>query len=170
MHQHGTIPDTVCRVSGVRSEEKEDPTSLKNLLYLWFFFFLPSVVPASPWSIKGKAGHPTNGDQFHTSHHIVEQHPSSQHPFDLFIRDLGHVPLSPVCTRYYKPFSANNTSSNHELDVGTFCLNQYKPYVFLAHHLGRTRNNINLPVGVYSERQHYPSRPPPRGPTLPEHH
>ena len=44
-------------------------------------------------------------------------------------------------------------SSNDELDVGTFCPNQYKPCVFLAHHLGYMRNNTNLLVGVYSKHR-----------------
>ena len=152
--QHGAIPSVACRGSGTRSEEKEDPASLKDLLGLWFFFLLPFVIPAFPWFIKRKAGHPTKGtDRFNTSRitsHIAEQHPSSQHPFDLSIRDLGHVPLSPP---YYELFSANNTSSSHELDVGTFCPNQYKPYVFLAHHPGQTCNNTNLLIGVYSKHR-----------------
>ena len=61
------MPGTICHVSGAGLEEKKDPTSVKDLLGLWFFFFLPFVNPASPWSIKGKAGHPTKGtDRFHT--------------------------------------------------------------------------------------------------------
>ena len=104
------------------------------------FLLSPYVIPASPWSIKGKAGHPTKGtDQFITTHitsHIAEQQPSSQHPFDLFIRDLGLVPLSSICNPYDELFGANNMSNNHELDVGTFYPNQYKPCVFLAHHPG----------------------------------
>ena len=132
---------------------------MKDLLCLWFFFFLPSVIPASPSSIKGKAGHPTTeNDRFNTpriTSHTAEQQPSSQCPFDLSIRDLGHVPLSPVCNPYYKLFSDNNTSSSHELDVGTFCPNQYKPCVFLAHPPGQTLNNTNLLVGVYSKHRQY---------------
>ena len=155
--QHGATPDTICHVSGVHFEEKEDPASLKDLLCLWFFFFLSSIILASPWSLKGKAGHPTKGtDRFNTpciTSHIAEQQPSSQHPFDLFIRDLELVPLSPICNPYYELFDANNTSSSHELDVGTFRLNQYKPCVFLAHHPGQTRNNTNLLVGVCSKHQ-----------------
>ena len=69
-----------------------------------FFLFLPSITPAPPWSIKGRAGHPTMGtDQFHAKH-TAKQQPSSWHPFDPFIRDLGPVPLSTVCTPYYEPF------------------------------------------------------------------
>ena len=83
--------------------------------------------------------------------YIAEQRPSSQQSFDLSIRDLGSFPLSPVCNPYYELFSANNTSSSHELDVGTFRPNQYKPCVFLAHHPGQTHNNTNLLVGVYSK-------------------
>ena len=132
--QHGAIPSTAYHVSRARTEEKEDPTSLKDLLCLWFLFFLPSVIPASSWSIKEKAGYPTKGtDRFKAPRitlHTAEQQPSSQHPFDLSIRGLGSVPLSPVCNPYYELFSVNNTSSNHKLDVGTFRLNQYKPYVF----------------------------------------
>ena len=76
-----------------------------------------------------------------------------RHPFNLSIRDLGPVPLSTVCTPYYEPFSANNTNNSCKLDVGTFCPNQYKPFVFLAHHPGLTRNNTNLLVGVYSKHR-----------------
>ena len=155
--QRGDTPGTVYCVSTTGSEEKEDPAPSKDLLCLWFFFFLPSVILASPWSIKGKAGHPTKGmNRFNTpriSSHIAEQQPSSQRPFNHSIRDLGPVPLSPICTPYYEPFSANNTSSNHELDVGTFCPNQYKPCVILAHHPAQTRNNTNLLVGVYSKHR-----------------
>ena len=102
---------------------------------------------AFPWPIKGKVGHPTKGHQKNNpSHniilepvasnleHIAEQRPSSRYPFVLSTRDLGPVPLSPVCNPYYKLFNASNTSSNNELDVGTFHPNQYKPHVLLAHH------------------------------------
>ena len=66
---HGAIPGTVYHVSGTRSEENEDPAPSKDLLSLWIFFFLPSVTPAPPLSIKGKAGHPIKGmDRFHTHH------------------------------------------------------------------------------------------------------
>ena len=36
-----------------------------------FFFLLPSIIPAPPWSIKGKAGHPTReiDSTHHASHH-----------------------------------------------------------------------------------------------------
>ena len=37
----------LCRVSRARSEEKEDPAPSKDLLCLWFFFFVPSVIPTS---------------------------------------------------------------------------------------------------------------------------
>ena len=101
-----------------------------------FSSFRPSVIPASPWSIKGKAGHNTKvTDRLNTPHitsQIAEQRPSSQHPFDLSIRDLGSFPLSPVCNPYYELFSANNMSNSHELDVGIFCPNQYKPFVFFS--------------------------------------
>ena len=130
--QHGAIPGTICRVNGARSEKKKDPTSLKDLLGLWFFFLLPSVIPASPWSIRGKAGDSTKrgtrldstqGNSTHNTSHVAKPQPSSQHPFDLSIRDLGSFPLSPVCNPYYEPLSANNTSSSRKLDVGTFCPN-----------------------------------------------
>ena len=160
--RRGAVPTTACHISEARTEEKEEPVSLKDFLCLSFSYFLPSVIHALPWPIKGKVGHPTKGiDSPHrTSHHIIaeplasnlehiaEQRPSSRHPFDLSIRDLGPVPLSPVCNPYYEFFSASNTSSSNELDVGTFCPNQYKPCVFLAYHPGQTRNNTNLLVGV----------------------
>ena len=46
-------------------------------------------------------------------------------------------------------------SSSHEVDVGIFCPNQYKPCIFLAYHPGQTHNNTNLLVGVYSKHRHY---------------
>ena len=87
---------------------KEGPATLKDFLCLSFSFFLPSVTRALPWPIKGKAGHPSKGisSRHRTSHHITaeplasnlehiaEQQPSSQHRFDLSIRDLGPVPLA----------------------------------------------------------------------------
>ena len=75
-------------------------------------------------------------------------------PFQHFYQRLGTYPSLVRFNPYYEPFSANNTSSNHELDVGTFCPTQYKPYVFLAHHSDQTHNNINLLVGVYSKHRH----------------
>ena len=138
---------------------------MKDFFCLWFSSFLPSVIPALSWPIKGKAGHPTKGidSPYHISHHITaeplasnlehiaEQRPSSRHLFDLSIRDLRPIPLSPVCNPYYELFSANNTSSSHELDVGALCPNQYKSCVFLAHHPGQTHNNTNLLISVYSK-------------------
>ena len=121
--QRGAIPVTACHVNRARTEEKEDPTSLKDFLCLWFSSFLPSVIPALPWPIKGKAGNPTKGiDRFNTSR-IAEQQPSSQSAVNLSIRDLRPIPLSSICNPYYELFSANNMSSSHELDIGTFCLN-----------------------------------------------
>jgi len=70
-----------------------------------FFLFLPSVTPAPPWSIKGRAGHPTKGTDRFDTQHTTKQQLSSWRPFDLSIRDLGLVPLSTVCTPYYEPFS-----------------------------------------------------------------
>ena len=89
---------------------------------------------------------------------------------------MGPFPLSPVCNPYYKLFSANNKSNSDKLDVGTFCPNQYKPCVFLAYHLGQTRNNTNSLIGVYSKQRQrcrrrserlgkWPSWPPGRAPT-----
>ena len=69
-----------------------------------FFLFLPSITPAPPWSIKGRAGQPTKGtDRFHTQH-TAKQQPSSWRPFDIFVRDLGHISLLTVYTPYYEPF------------------------------------------------------------------
>ena len=89
--------------------------------------------------------------------HIAEQRPSSRHQFVLSTRDLGPVPLLPICNPYYELFSGSNMSSSNELDVGTFYPNLYKPRVLLAHHLGQTRNIRNLLVGVYSKYRHKPS-------------
>ena len=133
-------PPTMSTGSAQRKRKTRRPwrTSLAS----GFFSFLPFVIPALPWPIKGKAGHPTKG--MDSSQHIIaeplalnleqlaKQRPSSRHLFDLSIRDLGSVPLLPVCNPYYELFSANNTSNNHELDVGTFRPNQYKPCVFFS--------------------------------------
>ena len=48
-------------------------------------------------------------------------------------------------------------SSSNELDVGIFCLNQYKPHILLAHHPDQTRNIRNLLVGIYSKHRQYRS-------------
>ena len=45
-------------------------------------------------------------------------------------------------------------SDTNELDVGTFCPNQYKPRVLLAHHLSKTRNIRNLLVGGNLKHRH----------------
>ena len=116
-------------IAGQDRGERKTQHLQRTLSVSGFFLFLPSIIPAPSWSIKGRIGCPTKGmDRFHTQH-IAKRQPSSWHPFDLSIRDLGHVPLSTVCTPYYKPFSANNMSSS-KLDVWTFCPNQYKPCVF----------------------------------------
>ena len=124
------IPDMAYHVSRAGMGGKEDSAPSKDFLCpLVFFLFLSSIIPAPPWSIKGGAGHPTKGvDQFHTQH-TAKQQLSSWHPFDLSIRDLGPVSLSTVCTPYYEPFFGTNNTSSSTLDVGTFCPNQYKPYV-----------------------------------------
>ena len=138
---------------------KERPGDPEGLPLPLVLLFSPTVTRALPWPIKGKAGHPTKGHHIAQEliipheirskplasnlEHIVEQRPSSRHPFVLSIRDLGPVPLSPVC----------NPSSSNELDVGTFCPNQYKPRVLLAHHPSQTCNNTNLLVGVYSKHR-----------------
>ena len=45
-------------------------------------------------------------------------------------------------------------SDNNKLDVGTFCPNQYKPYVLLAQLLSQTCNIRNLLIGGNSKHQH----------------
>ena len=102
-------------------ERPEDPKGLPLPLVL---LFSPIVTRAFLWPIKEKAGRPTKGHRI--SHHITpeplasnlehiaKQRPSSRHPFDLSIRDLGPVPLSPICNPYYELFSANNMSNSHE--------------------------------------------------------
>ena len=123
-----TIPDTVCHVSRVGTGGKEDPAPSKDLLYLWFFPVSPICNPCSPLVYKRGTGHATKGtDRFHTQY-TAKQQPSTWRPFDLSIRDLGPVPLSTICTPYYEPFSVLK-HEQHKLDVGTFCLNQYKPCV-----------------------------------------
>ena len=122
-------------------ERPSDPEGFPLPLIL---LFSPVVTCAFPWPIKGKAGRPIKGHRTASDQrplasnleHIAEQRPSSRHPFVLSTRDLGPVPLSPICNPYYELFSASNTSSSNELNIGTFRLNQYKPRVLLAHHLG----------------------------------
>ena len=46
------IHDMVCHVSKAGTGEKEDPAPLKDLLYLWFSLFLPSVTLAPPLVYK----------------------------------------------------------------------------------------------------------------------
>ena len=128
--QHGAIPGSICRVSRARSEEKEDPAHSKDLLCLWFFFFLPSVILAPPWSIKGRTGHPTRGrDQFDTHHTYSQVATKLLASFRPFHRRLETCPsldrLYPLLRTF---FGANKTSSSR-LDVGIFCPNQYKPCV-----------------------------------------
>ena len=112
------------------SEEKEDPAPLKDLLVLWFFLLPPSVIPAPPWSIKGRTEHPTKGtDRFNTHHTHNQAATELLTSFRPFHQRLGTCPsldrLYPLLRIF---FSANNMSSN-KLDVGTFCPNQYKPCV-----------------------------------------
>ena len=98
-----------------------------------FFLFLPSVIPAPPWSIKGRAGHPTKGmDRFsYTTHHTTHSQAATKllASFRPFHQRLGTCPsldrLYPLLRTF---FGANNTS-NSRLDIGTFCPNQYKPCV-----------------------------------------
>ena len=118
-----------CQRGPQRGKERlDDPEGLPLPLVLIFSF---NVTCAFPWPIKGKVGHPIKGegtasDQERLASNleqIAEQRPSSRYPFVLFTRDLGPVPLSPVCNPYYELFGASNTGNSHELDVGTFCPN-----------------------------------------------
>ena len=90
---------------------KEGPTPSEGLLGLWFFAFLPSITPAPPWSIKGRAGPATKGidsggiSSTHTTLHTQLSYDQALGDlFDHSIRDLGLVPLSTVCTPYYELF------------------------------------------------------------------
>ena len=137
-------------------ERPDDPEGLPLPLVL---LFSPIVTHAFPWPIKGKAGRPIKGHRTASDQrplgsnleHIAEQQLSSRYPFVLSTRDLGPVPILPICNPYYELSSASNMSSSNELDVGTFCPNQYKPRVLLAHHPGQTRNIINLLIGGNSK-------------------
>ena len=143
-------------------EGKERPNDPEGLPFPLVLLFSPVVTRAFPWPIKGKAGHPIKGHRTTSDQrplasnleHIAEQQLSSRYPFVLSTKDMGPVPLSPVCNPYYELFSASNMSNSNELNVGTFCPNQYKPRVLLAHHPSQTRNIRNLLVGVYSKHQH----------------
>ena len=53
------------------------------------------------------------------------------------------LPLSPVCNPYCKPSAGNMSSS--ELDIGTFCLNQYKPLCPLS-----TPSELDVQIQIYS--------------------
>ena len=102
-------------------KDKKDPAVLKAGLSLSFLLFSSVVTHAFPWFIKGKAGrprmgigsiqaspdriitNPSNLEPTRTQHkHTAERQPSSRHPFTLSTRDLGPIPLSPVCNPYYK--------------------------------------------------------------------
>ena len=147
-------------------KEKKDPTILEDFFSFSFSSFPSTVTHAFPWPIKGKAGRPIRGIATHrinsdsnpepmrTHKHTAGKRPSSRHPFAPLTRDLGHVTLSTVCNPYYKLFSASNTSSSNDLDVETFCLNQYKPRVLLAHHPSQTRNIRNLLIDGNSKQRH----------------
>ena len=116
---------------------KERPSDHEGLPLPLVLLFSPVVTRSFPWPIKGKAGRPIKRGASHenTSHcikseplasnlkHIADQRPSSRHPFVLSTRDLGLVPLSPICNPYYELFSASKTNSSNKLDVGTFCPN-----------------------------------------------
>ena len=117
----------------------EDPTILKDFFSL-VLLFSSAITHAFPWPIKGKAGRPMKGaDPIKTNQsrstqearheHSAEQQSSSQHPFTPFTRDLGSFPSLARLYLLLQTFSASNISSSDELDVGTFCLNQYKPRV-----------------------------------------
>ena len=114
-------------------KDKKDPTILKDFFSL-VLLFSSAVTRAFPWPIKGKAGRPMNGadliknDQSRSTQearheHSAEQQSSSQHPFTSFTRDLGSFPSLTCLYPLLQTFSASNTSSSDELDVGTFCLN-----------------------------------------------
>ena len=110
---------------------KERPSDPKGFPLSLIFLFSTVVTHTFPWPIKGKAWHPIKGHRTTSDQkplalnleYIAEQRPSSRYPFALSTRDLGPVPLSPICNPYYKLFCASNMSSRHKLDVGTFCPN-----------------------------------------------
>ena len=124
-------------LAGQAQEKRKTRLPRRTFSTFGFFLFLPSVTPAPPWSIKGRAGHPTKGtDHFETQDD--ESIPHTTHSqaatellasFRPFHQRLGTCPsldrLYPLLRTF---FSANNTSSS-KLDVGTFCPKQYKPWV-----------------------------------------
>ena len=66
--QHGAIHGTVCYVSGARSEEKEDPASLKDLIVLWFSS-LPIYNPCFPLVYKREGRAPPLWGGINSTHH-----------------------------------------------------------------------------------------------------
>ena len=123
------IPDTVCHVSRAGTRGKKDSAPSKDLLYpLVFFLFLPSVIPAPPWSIKGRAGHPTNGMDYFSTHNTQPSSNQALGVLSTFPSETWDLSLS----RLYpllQTFFGTNTTSGSKLDVRTFCPNQYKPCV-----------------------------------------
>jgi hypothetical protein len=92
-------------------------------LCLFISLSLSYVYPRSfPWSIKGKAGHPTWGSFFDHSeaHHDLRGTSTLVHPH----QRLGSSSLSRPFVIPTTNSSASNTNSL-PLDVGTFRLNQY---------------------------------------------
>ena len=69
-----------------------------------------------------------SGQEIRTQEHDTSTRLSGKRALNtrslLPLETWDHFPLSPICNPYYKP-SAGNTSSS-KLDVGMFCLNQYK--------------------------------------------
>jgi len=137
-------------------KEKKDLAILKAFvsLSLSFFFFL-HCNPCFPLAYKreSKASHERDSTRINRiarqTHSQEETEPSA--PVHFSHQRLGTCPSLDRLYPYYESFSANNTSNR--LDIGTFCPNQYKPRVLLAHHPAQTRNNTNLFVGGNSKHR-----------------
>ena len=121
-------------MSGGQAQGKRKTRHLRRTFSTFgFFLFLLSVTPTSPWSIKGRAGHPTKGtDRFsYTTCHTTHSQAATEllASFRPFHQRLGTCPSLDRLYPQLRTFFGTNNMSSNKLDVGTFCLNQYKPCV-----------------------------------------
>ena len=150
-------------------KEKKDPAILKAFGSISRSSFSSAITHAFPWPIKGKAGHPIKGGELtawhetrsdHLTNEPIEPQTHSQVATEVsvsihsFHQRLGTYPSLTRLLPLQQTLSASNMSSSNKLYAGTFCMNQYKRRVLLAHHPSQMRNIRNLLVGGNSKHQH----------------
>ena len=92
-----------CLIGGTRMKEK-DPTTLKAFFSIVLLLFL-RCNPCFSFAYKrgSMAPHERGGLNTRARHkHTAERQASSQHLFTPFTRELGSVPLLPICNPYCK--------------------------------------------------------------------